>query len=193
MTEEKSPPYCLQIQQLLARGACILLPLALLIAAHTLVAENRTTATEFKAMTARMSRGKVTEVHIESLQELENALLIDTRSQVEYQVSHIPGARHVGFYSFDSTALHSVDRDTKIIAYCSVGFRSERVGEQLLDAGFKNVFNLEGGLFGWVNRELPIVDAQDRATRKVHGFSKDWGRWLEKGVVVYDSEKIGLQ
>ncbi|WP_299989473.1 rhodanese-like domain-containing protein [uncultured Pontibacter sp.] len=112
-------------------------------------------------------------------------LLLDTRSESEYQVSHLPGARYVGYEDFDLSDLKDVPQNTPLVVYCSVGYRSEKVGEQLQAAGYTQVRNLHGGLFGWVNQGLPVYDKQGQTT-KVHGYTRAWGVWLRKGEKVYD-------
>jgi rhodanese-related sulfurtransferase len=114
-------------------------------------------------------------------------VLLDTRSKREYEVSHLAGARYVGYDDFDLKRLPAgLSKDTPIVVYCSVGYRSEKVGEKLQQAGYTRVRNLYGGLFDWVNGGLPVVDTNERATQKVHAYSRLWGKWLEKGEKVYE-------
>ncbi|MDO6388951.1 rhodanese-like domain-containing protein [Pontibacter sp. BT731] len=112
-------------------------------------------------------------------------LLLDTRSINEYEVSHLPGAWYVGYADFDLSALKDVPPNKPLVVYCAVGYRSEKIGEQLQKAGYTNVRNLYGGLFGWVNQGLPVYSAQGQTT-KVHGYTRAWGVWLRKGEKVYD-------
>lgn len=112
-------------------------------------------------------------------------LLLDTRSKSEYRVSHLPGARYVGYAEFDLSALKDVPPHTPLVVYCAVGYRSEKIGEQLQAAGYTDVRNLHGGLFAWVNEGLPVYNAQGLTT-KVHGYTRAWGIWLCKGEKVYD-------
>lgn len=112
-------------------------------------------------------------------------LLLDTRSPAEYKVSHIAGARFVGFGDFDVAELKDVPKDTPLVVYCSVGARSEHIGEQLQQAGYKNVRNLYGGIFGWVNHGFSVYNKKGE-TDKVHAYSKTWGIWLQEGEKVYD-------
>jgi len=71
------------------------------------------------------------------------------------------------------------------VVYCSVGYRSERIGEKLLDKGFTNVYNLYGGIFDWINNDYPLVDIADQPIQKVHGYNEDWSKWVCKGEKVY--------
>ena len=48
-----------------------------------------------------------------------------------------------------------------------------------------NVYNLYGGLFEWVNKGGDIYK-KGQTTQKVHAYSKKWGRYLTKGIKVYE-------
>jgi rhodanese-related sulfurtransferase len=108
-------------------------------------------------------------------------LLLDTRSPAEYNVSHLPGAVLVDYDRFDAKAADHLDRNAPIVVYCSVGYRSERIGERLQKMGFKDVHNLYGGIFEWVNTGHAIVGGNNQPTTRVHTYNQDWGKWLEKG------------
>ncbi|MCX2741078.1 rhodanese-like domain-containing protein [Pontibacter anaerobius] len=114
-------------------------------------------------------------------------LLLDTRQPEEYNISHLSGAKLVEYEAFKVEQLREIPKDTPIILYCSVGYRSERVGEQLREAGYTNVRNLYGGIFEWVNQGQPVYDSNGK-TNKVHAYSKSWGVWLQKGDKVYGKE-----
>ncbi len=129
-------------------------------------------------------------VNVEQLSKelpADSIVLLDSRAKSEYEVSHIKNSIWVGYENFDSTKVLDFPKDTAIVVYCSVGYRSERIGEQLQEMGFTNVYNLYGGIFEWANRENEVLDSTDTKTKKVHGFSKSWGIWLNKKVEkVYD-------
>jgi rhodanese-related sulfurtransferase len=125
------------------------------------------------------------EVLQNNLAKDKNVVLLDIRTATEYNVSHLPRAKFVDYKKFKSHHLDTVPRDTPIVLYCSVGYRSERVGEQLIAMGFKDVNNLYGGIFEWVNKGYAVVDRSGKGTTHVHTYNKSWSRWLEKGVKVY--------
>lgn len=114
-----------------------------------------------------------------------NIILLDTRSPEEFQISHLPNARFLDYDKFNSKSVIPVDKNATVIVYCSVGYRSERVGEKLIEMGYKNVTNLYGGIFDWVNTGETVVNRSDVATDSVHTYNKEWSRWLVKGVKVY--------
>jgi rhodanese-related sulfurtransferase len=114
--------------------------------------------------------------------------IFDSRELEEFEVSHIPSARYVGYKRFSLRAITSSipDKDTHIVVYCSIGIRSETIGEKLKKAGYTNIHNLYGGIFEWKNKGYPVIDPEGKETENVHAYSKVWGKWLNKGVKVYD-------
>ena len=122
----------------------------------------------------------------DQLQDSSSIILLDTRELNEFNVSHIKGSIHVGYKQFNMKSLDSFPFEAKVVVYCSVGYRSERIGEQLLEAGYKYVQNLYGGVFQWVNMGYSLYDIDNQQTLKVHAYSPKWGAWLEKGVLVYE-------
>ncbi len=117
-----------------------------------------------------------------------NVVFLDAREQKEYNTSHIKNAIFVGydFFSMDSVQNKSLKKDSKIVVYCSLGIRSEDIAEKLKKAGYTNVENLYGGIFEWKNNNLPVYNTSEKKTDSVHTFSKDWSKWLEKGVKTYE-------
>ncbi len=129
-------------------------------------------------------------ISAEELKKVDNTkiplLILDTREKNEYSVSHIKGAKYVGYDNFKMSKLKKVDKNTTVVVYCSVGYRSEKVGEKLKKAGFKKVMNLQGGIFDWKNKGYPVYDNSGNETLKVHAYNKSWGKWLTKGEKVYE-------
>lgn len=129
-------------------------------------------------------------ISIEQLQKKQNhpqLLLLDTRAMEEYLVSHLKQSHWVGYENFDIEEFKNrfPKKDKEIVVYCSLGVRSEKIGEKLQKAGYANVQNLYGGIFTWKNNNLPVFNQQGNETQKVHAYSKKWGKWLEKGEKVY--------
>lgn len=117
--------------------------------------------------------------------EGQKIIVLDTRAEREFEVSHIPGARFVDFDGFRKKDVADIPQDAKVIVYCSVGYRSERIGEKLQKLGFDDVSNLYGGIFEWKNQGKEVVDEAGAETEKVHTYNKDWGQWLLAGEKVY--------
>jgi len=129
----------------------------------------------------------VPEVTVPQVRTMNDVLLLDAREWTEYQVSHLKNAMFVGYDQFDMDRLKLINKNQKIVVYCSVGYRSEKIADKLKQAGYTNVSNLYGGIFEWVNQGNTVVDAHGGVTENIHAYSKTWGVWLNKGVKVYDS------
>ena len=141
----------------------------------------------FHAMLHDLYRQTVTPMAPETLFRASKGrfVVLDTRPEAEYVVSHLPDARRAGYEDFDEATVAGIPRDQPVVVYCTVGYRSERIGERLLALGFTQVFNLYGGIFAWKNQGYPVVDAQGQPTERVHTYNQDWSQWLQQGEKVY--------
>ena len=118
-------------------------------------------------------------ISVDELKLRQNDVMVfDTREIDEYNVSHIPGAAYVGYKSFDPSKFRGLDTNTPIVLYCSVGYRSEKIGEKLQKEGFKNVYNLYGSIFEWANRGFPLENRQGQKVKKVHTYNRAWSKWM---------------
>ncbi len=111
-------------------------------------------------------------------------LLFDVRAESEYAVSHLAGARRLDPDARDFSALQDLPKDTPLVTYCSVGYRSAAMARRLHEAGFTNVMNLEGSIFAWAN-EGRAVYRDGQAVRQVHPYDAVWGRLLKKELRAY--------
>ena len=133
------------------------------------------------------NRQTVTYIMVPELATAEGYALLDTREKEEFQVSHLENAVWVGNNEFNLEEVTAMlpNKDTKIVVYCSIGVRSEDIGEKLQDAGYTNVKNLYGGIFEWKNKGYPVIDPKGRNTEKVHAYNTYWGRLLTNADKVY--------
>ena len=88
----------------------------------------------------------IIQINSDSLEKL-NTVLLDTREKEEFDTSHIPNAIYAGYYDFSIEQFNALNKDTTVVVYCSVGYRSSVVAEKLIEAGFTDVRNLYGGIF----------------------------------------------
>jgi rhodanese-related sulfurtransferase len=122
---------------------------------------------------------------VRNAQVSTRAIVLDTREREEFNVSHLPRARWVGYDDFDLKRVANIPKTDTIIVYCSIGYRSERIGEKLKKAGYTNVYNLYGGIFQWKNNDGVVVTSTNDTTQRVHCYDKSWSRFLKKGEKVY--------
>ena len=119
-------------------------------------------------------------IGVKELKDIRDEVLIfDTREQDEFIVSHIPGAKFLGYEDFSPNRLDNIPKETKIVLYCSIGYRSEKIGEKLQKLGYSNVYNLYGSLFEWVNQGNPVVTGNGNITNKVHTYNRSWSKWVD--------------
>ncbi|MFB0946802.1 MAG: rhodanese-related sulfurtransferase [Spirosomataceae bacterium] len=118
-------------------------------------------------------------------EKLDKLILLDAREKEEYNVSHLKNARWIGYDDFNMQRVSSINKDSPIIIYCSIGVRSEKIGKRLQDAGFTNVRNLYGSIFEWVNQDNPVYDNSGKRTNRIHAYNRVWGVWLNEGEKVY--------
>ena len=136
----------------------------------------------------KFNNNSVPYIQVKDVALNDSNVILDAREPGEYAVSKIPGALYIGFNEFDIFTIRSLiaDKKKKIIVYCSLGVRSERIGHKIKKAGYLNVFNLWGGIFEWKNEGRQVVDANNKPTENVHAYSKKWGVYLKKGIKVYE-------
>ncbi|MFZ1571668.1 MAG: rhodanese-like domain-containing protein, partial [Candidatus Kapaibacterium sp.] len=112
----------------------------------------------------------VREVTVSQLEKSNDVILLDSREKKEYDVSHLKNSIWVGYSDFNLERLKGIDKSSKIVVYCSVGYRSEKISEKLLSNNYTNVSNLYGGIFEWVNNNSPIYDLNNKSTKKIHAY-----------------------
>ena len=108
-------------------------------------------------------------------------LLLDVRTPEEWNVSHLPGARHAEPKASVESVTAGISKETPIVTYCAIGYRSAEMATRLQAAGFTNVRNLEGSIFQWANEHRPLV-RDEQPVSKVHPYNALWGRLLAEEV-----------
>ena len=115
-------------------------------------------------------------------------IIIDARESEEYAVSHLQNALHADTKEKAVEVLKDVNKDTLIVVYCSVGYRSGSLVKQLIDIGFNNIYNLKGSIFKWANENRPVFKG-DKQVKSVHPYDKEWGKLLKKEFWSFTPEK----
>ncbi len=79
----------------------------------------------------------------------EGYMLLDVRTQEEYDEGHIPGAILIPNTEIEERAEESLpDKDQLILVYCRSGRRSKMAAEILAELGYTNVREF-GGIIDW--------------------------------------------
>ena len=133
-------------------------------------------------LTELQNEFQVPQISPDSLENIK-PLILDIREKKEYDISHIKDAQYAGYYKFSLDQLNSIDKDATIVVYCSVGYRSSKIAKKLLQAGFKDVRNLYGGIFKWVNQNREIVK-NSTSTDSLHTYNKRWARYITNKSII---------
>lgn len=90
------------------------------------------------------------------LSRQDDTIILDVRSQEEYDEMHLEGAKLIPVDQL-SSRLSELNKNKKILVYCRSGNRSKQASEILTKNGFNNVYNLEKGIIEWEKEGLPVV------------------------------------
>lgn len=139
---------------------------------------------EFDERLTQLLSFSVPVIGVQELRDIqEEVYIFDAREREEFEVSHIEGAQYLGYKNLEEEALRGVPKDSTVVVYCSVGYRSEKVSEQLRERGFTKVYNLYGSIFEWVNQGYPIVNPESKSTKQLHTYNKKWSKWVEENQI----------
>ena len=89
-------------------------------------------------------------------------LLLDVRTHDEFHLGHLANALHVTDLGTAKRLIHEFRTDTpngRVIAYCTVGYRSAQFAQHMASTGCADVQNLEGGIWAWIAAGQPVVRA----------------------------------
>ena len=86
-----------------------------------------------------------------------DAMVLDVREQSEHDKGHIANARLVPAGQL-KTRIGELERfkDRPVLVHCATGNRSQGAAATLKAAGFKEVFNLQGGMGAWEQAGMPV-------------------------------------
>lgn len=92
--------------------------------------------------------------------------LIDVRTPQEISEGYISTAINIDFNEddFEKKALQ-LDKQKPTFVYCKAGGRSQSAAALLISLGFKNVYDLKGGIISWNNNHLPLEDAKTKSIK----------------------------
>ncbi|MGQ0537670.1 MAG: rhodanese-like domain-containing protein [Gemmatimonadaceae bacterium] len=78
------------------------------------------------------------------------AIFIDVREPNEWNLGHIPGARHIPRGILESNIEAVAQRADRIVLYCASGNRSAFAADMLQQMGYSDVASMAAGFRGWV-------------------------------------------
>ncbi|AZA51216.1 thioredoxin [Chryseobacterium carnipullorum] len=94
------------------------------------------------------------------LDQTKDAQLVDVRTPGEFRNGHLKSAMNIDWNADDFTEkAKALDKDKPVFVYCMSGPRSTAAAAKLQEIGFKNVYEMQGGMMKWRNAELPEIKA----------------------------------
>ena len=88
----------------------------------------------------------------------ENIVLIDVRTPEEFQEGHLEGAKLINFYDANfQEEVKKLDASKKYVVYCRSGGRSSKSVSAMKKIGFKDVYNMSGGVLAWQRANNSLV------------------------------------
>lgn len=90
------------------------------------------------------------------MKQMPNAPIIDVRTAGEFTQGHIKNAQNIDISSRDfQQRVAKLDKSKPVFVYCLSGGRSSSAMSVLSSMGFKEIYNLSGGMMRWRSANLP--------------------------------------
>lgn len=94
---------------------------------------------------------------VNSLLKDNSIQVIDVRTPEEFEESHLKNAKNINYLGTNfSKSISALNKNIPVLIYCRSGKRSSESVEQFLKAGFKKIYNLEGGILNWKAEGLKL-------------------------------------
>ncbi len=97
---------------------------------------------------------QITVVQAKDAVEAKDVQFIDVRTPEEYASGHAPKAAHFPLDSLEKD-LAKLDKNQPVYVICQTGRRSQKGSEILQKAGFKSIYNINGGTSEWISAGFP--------------------------------------
>ncbi|MEY4289324.1 MAG: hypothetical protein RLZZ30_1412 [Bacteroidota bacterium] len=101
--------------------------------------------------TVSCAQNRVSQAEFKKLMKDPTAQILDVRTANEVAQGKINGSMNIDYFSptFVATASKKLDKTKPVLVYCAAGGRSASAAKDLKKAGFKKVYDLEGGYDAW--------------------------------------------
>ncbi len=94
---------------------------------------------------------RVSQEEFKKIMKDKNAQILDVRTANEVAQGKIQGSLNIDYFKTDflETTKNKLDKNKPVLVYCAAGGRSASAAKDLKKAGFKTVYDLEGGYDNW--------------------------------------------
>lgn len=96
----------------------------------------------------------------DKIKQTPDANVVDVRTPEEYAKGHLADARNIDWRNANfSNQITLLDKSKPVFVYCLSGGRSASAAAKMREMGFKQVYELDGGIMKWRAASLPEVSA----------------------------------
>jgi thioredoxin len=121
-----------------------------------------------KGQTAENVKSIDAQAFSKQIKATPNAQIIDVRTPEEFQSEHIDKAVNVDWLNANFVAnAAKFDKSKPVFVYCKSGGRSSKASSKLAELGFKNIYELQGGILKWNSAGL------SKPSDKIIGLSNE--------------------
>lgn len=101
--------------------------------------------------TIQETKGKITLLSPSEFKEKsKDYQIIDVRTPAEFKEGFIEGAKNINLKDDNfAKEITYLDKDKPVYIYCRSGYRSGIAAKKMIDLGFKEVYDLQGGILNW--------------------------------------------
>ncbi len=102
------------------------------------------------------------------LNKTPDAQLVDVRTPEEYEGGHLKGAKNIDYNSNEfNLNILTLDKTKSIFVYCLSGGRSGKAADFLRANGYKEVYELNGGILKWKAAHKALEGAANAETSEL--------------------------
>ncbi len=110
--------------------------------------------------TTNPAKAQYTDINVQQAKQMidhGDVFILDVRTQEEYDAGHIINSTLIPVQVLDKR-LNELPHDTKILVYCKSGSRSAQASQILVNNGFKEIYNMNGGITDWTNAGYAVIN-----------------------------------
>ncbi|RFS16569.1 thioredoxin domain-containing protein [Emticicia sp. C21] len=120
----------------------------------------------------------------EKIIALSNELVLDVRTPEEYAKGHLIDSKNINWKDTNfANRIEQMDKSKPVFVYCLSGIRSAAAAKKMREMGFKEVYELDGGIVKWRAANLPET---------TDGVTKPEGMTQQQFSQLIDSDKLVL-
>ncbi|GAB3516024.1 thioredoxin domain-containing protein [Emticicia fontis] len=120
----------------------------------------------------------------EKIKELPNETVLDVRTPEEFSKGHLIDSKNINWKDADfASRVEQMDKSKPVFVYCLSGMRSAAAATKMREMGFKEVYELDGGIMKWRAANLPETTV---------GITKSEGMSKQQFSQLLDTDKLVL-